>query len=255
MARIKLSEVVTDIRGKVGGTVFQKTRYGHMLRTIPRGRNKQSFYQQCNRSKFQFIVRSWRTLTEAQKEAWNNAVSDWTFENVFGDTVTPTGSLLFNRLNLNVMNVGQSLLTDVPAVTVVPETPEVYLVIDEENEKIFLDLETDPLNENIYLIVECTKPIMDGTFNAKSKLRRLNYYTTLGTGAILDITSDYTNRFAGNPFNEDFVIYCRIKLIDKRNGLTSVPVIARSLEPQIGILTTQSNEFLFTQSEELLLIN
>ncbi len=74
MAKVKAGSIVTDIRGKIGGSVFVKSAAGLILRnnTIPVNPNTPS---QSNRKNITANLQwEWQRLTQAQRDCW----VDWT---------------------------------------------------------------------------------------------------------------------------------------------------------------------------------
>jgi hypothetical protein len=69
------------------------------------------------RNRFTEFAQGWRSLTEEQRAAWIGAVSDYLKTNVFGDSVKPTGSTLYQRLNnnLSIIGVAAILVPPLPA--------------------------------------------------------------------------------------------------------------------------------------------
>src|SRR6056297_1294291 len=97
--KMKFGALVTDGRGKIGGQVASKNRYGSYLRTKVTPSNPQTASQLNVRSVLAALSSGWRDLTQAQRDGWNAAVLDFQKTNVFGDTITPTGKNLYTRLN------------------------------------------------------------------------------------------------------------------------------------------------------------
>jgi len=114
MAKIKFGAIVVDGRGKINGNVLTKNRSGAVMRTKVSPSNAQTSSQQSVRAAFTNLSQAWRGLTEAQRLAWNAAVSDYAKTNIFGDLVNPSGANLFQKLNNNLLSVGEAMISDVP---------------------------------------------------------------------------------------------------------------------------------------------
>lgn len=99
MAKVKYGEMIADLRGKIGGSVHSRNRSGAYMRIKVSPVNPQSTYQSSVRALFTALSQAWRTLTQAQRDSWNSAVSNFTSSNVFGDITTPTGKNLYLGLN------------------------------------------------------------------------------------------------------------------------------------------------------------
>lgn len=112
--KMKFGALVTDGRGKIGGHVASKNRYGAYLRTKVTPVNPGTTYQVNVRSRLATRSAAWRGLTAAQRIAWNSAVSDYARTDIFGDIQNPSGFNLYVRLNNNLVNIGESPLTSPP---------------------------------------------------------------------------------------------------------------------------------------------
>lgn len=112
--KIKFGALVVAGRGKIGGHVASRNRYGAYLRTKVTPVNPSTIYQQAVRNRLAGLSSAWRGLTVPQRAAWNAAVSDYARTDIFGDLRNPSGFNLFQRLNSNLLNIGKSQI-DVPA--------------------------------------------------------------------------------------------------------------------------------------------
>jgi hypothetical protein len=102
MARIFLSGIVSDIRGKLNGSVFQG--FGGetlQMRTKVVPRNPRSHFQTEVRQPFSFISSIWRYLTPTQQAGWRGAT---------GQLIT--GSKLFMSSSVNLTLVSHSIVSD-----------------------------------------------------------------------------------------------------------------------------------------------
>ncbi len=99
MPKIKLSALVSDMKGKANGSVFSKNSGGIYFRNNPSGGGKKSAKWDKQKSNFSAIARAWRSLTELQQQSWIDIVNQYPTKNAFGDVRIPTGYELFCRLN------------------------------------------------------------------------------------------------------------------------------------------------------------
>ena len=100
--KIKWGALVTDGRGKIGGQVASRNRSGAYMRNKVTPVNPQTDAQQRSRSILASFSEGWRGLTEAQRAAWNAAVSQFETTDVFGDTIQPTGKNLYTHIQTPV---------------------------------------------------------------------------------------------------------------------------------------------------------
>ena len=115
MAKVKFTAVVADMRNKLNGSVFARNRGGAYVRTKVTPLNPQSVRQVAARNLLTSLAQGFRSLSQAQITAWNEAVTQWQTTDIFGDLVSPTGLALYVRLNSNISNGGGTLITTPPA--------------------------------------------------------------------------------------------------------------------------------------------
>jgi hypothetical protein len=112
--KAKFGAIVVAGRGKIGGHVAAQNRGGAYFRTKVTPSNPQSAAQGGIRSLFTSLAQAWRSLTQAQRDAWNAAVSDYQRTDIFGDLRTPSGINLFQRLNNVLMQCGEDMILTPP---------------------------------------------------------------------------------------------------------------------------------------------
>ena len=108
--------------GKIQGSVMGKGRSGATVRVRVKPVNPRTNKQIAQRSKFSTRTAAWRSLTAAQQLAWNAAADSGAFplKNTLGITFQPTGAQLYNQLNLNIVKVGGTVITDPPQKAEIP---------------------------------------------------------------------------------------------------------------------------------------
>jgi len=122
MARVKFGGLVSEISGSVGGSTFQKSIYGNVLRNKPNPVIRRTPGQINIRYLLRQLHAAWRALTADERTQWNR------FLNFSGQTIRRdsgillTGHDLFIKYNLAKLIIGDSILT-VPTYTPMPEVP------------------------------------------------------------------------------------------------------------------------------------
>ena len=112
--KAKFGSIIVAGSGKIGGHVASRNRSGQYLRTKTTPSNPQTTFQSAVRSLFTFFSQAWRTLTSAQRIAWDSATANFTGTNGFGDSVTPTGKNLYLALNRNLQLVNVATISNPP---------------------------------------------------------------------------------------------------------------------------------------------
>jgi len=70
MAKVKLSGLLGDIRGKVGGSVFVKSAGGLILRNRSTPVNRATVAQSISRNILFTLQGNWQRLTQSQRDCW-----------------------------------------------------------------------------------------------------------------------------------------------------------------------------------------
>lgn len=123
----KFGPLVSDARGKIGGTVFSRCRSGSFARslTVPvfNQTNRRSGYEDA----MVHVYSVWfSTLSIAQRAAWNTLGSNTNFTNALGVSYHPSGWNLFMRTNSLLRYFNKSLITVAPANATATHHPVTY---------------------------------------------------------------------------------------------------------------------------------
>lgn len=112
--KVKFGALITEGRGKINGFVASRNRAGAYMRTKVTPVNPDTSYQATVRARLAARSQAWSSLTAAQRASWNAAVQDFAKTDVFGDLQNPSGFNLYNRLNMNLVNCGESAISAPP---------------------------------------------------------------------------------------------------------------------------------------------
>jgi len=191
--KIKWGALVVDGRGKIGGHVASKNRGGAYLRTKVTPSNPSTLAQTLVRTIFAVISTAWSLLTSAQRASWNNAVSDFSTTDIFGDIKKPSGKNLHQKLNQNLLLVGESVLTTAPAKLSFPDTVIPTAIFDIGDETLSLD-GINTAGATI-AVVSSTGLLSDGTSNAKNRFRNVYHNSASALGFAGGAYSGYVAKF------------------------------------------------------------
>lgn len=224
--KIKFGSLVVDGRGKIGGHVASKNRGGSYLRTKVTPVNPQTTAQQNVRNSFTDLSQGWRGLTANQRLEWNNAVSNYTRTNIFGDLRTPSGKDLFQRLNGNLLAAGQATINS----PVMPQGSGSFtsftMVADTTGGG--LDLTFAPtIPAGMTAIVTATAPVSPGVSFVKNKFRQIDELAA-GTTSPQDVAAAYIAKFGALPAIGSKV-FVKMDIVNNTSGERSVPIQAESI--------------------------
>lgn len=195
--KTKFGAIIVDGRGKIGGHVASKNRSGSYLRTKVTPVNPQTAAQTAVRSRFGNLAQVFRGLTVAQVQAWNEAVSQWSKTNIFGDSVKPSGLNLFIQLNSNILNVGGTLLVLPPTPLDMPSPINAAVNFTVTGTVAELLIQGSPTGQQ-YAVLKATPKISNGVNYVKNLFRQI-YVGDLGTGSDFDIESAWFAAFGSFP--------------------------------------------------------
>lgn len=226
MAKVLFSALISDMRNKLNGSVFAKNRGGSYLRTKVTPVNPQTVAQVAARNKLTQFSQSWRSLTEAQREAWKAAVDQWSTTDVFGSSVTPSGSALYIRLNINIANAGGTAINTPPLPVGADAlgTLEVAADVSDNSIELTLDIATVPAGHALY--IEATAQMSPGISNANSKFRHVQTAAAATTSPI-DIVTAYTTKFGALTAGQK--LFVRARLIRLTTGEKSQALVANTI--------------------------
>lgn len=226
MAKVKFSALIAEMRKKLNGSVFARNRGGAYLRTKVTPVNPQSIAQVGARNLLTQFSQSWRSLTDAERLAWNGVVTQWATTDVFGDVVNPSGITLYIRLNINITLAGGTPLTTPPSPTGVTALGGVTLTAAATG-PVF-DVETDlpavPSDTAAYL--EATPMLSPGISNANSKFRTIATLAPAETFPY-DAFADYTAKFGSLVAGQK--VFVRVKYISQTTGEVSQSLVASAI--------------------------
>lgn len=192
--KIKWGALVVDGRNKIGGQVASKNRSGAYLRNKVTPVNPQTTYQVAQRARLASFSQAWRSLTQAQRDAWNGAVGDYKKTDIFGDIQNPSGFNLYVRLNTNLDNIGSSAI-DVPGAPVgVNVFESMSLAAAEGAGTIVATVSPATLDANEYVVFRATAAQSAGKNFVKSEFRQIAVETAIVGGSV-DLETAYNAKF------------------------------------------------------------
>jgi hypothetical protein len=226
MAKIKFGAMMVDARGKLGGHVFSKNRGGAYIRTKVTPSNPQTEDQVAQRALLASASQAWKGLTEADRLAWNGAVSQYQTTNVFGDTVNPTGATLHTRLNINVALVGGAAITVPPLPVGISSPSELEVTAGVTSGEIQIDWGSGPVPAGVRRVVEATPLMSPGIYNANNKFRIIATLPA-ATATGVDVAAQYEAKFGSLVAGQK--LFIRVKDINTTTGEVSQQLVAETI--------------------------
>lgn len=127
MASGKYGAIITDMKGKIGGTIFKGTKSGPAIQnkqTSTAGARSSGKLSKADAGRvitpqknMSLLSSAWRSLSDMQRAAWITAAPSFPFINKFGESYTGSGFQLYMQCNCNLLAIGE------PSISA-PPTPE-----------------------------------------------------------------------------------------------------------------------------------
>lgn len=226
MATVKFGTIVTDIKGKVGGNVFQGSKSGTTLKTIDAiadsakltkadaGRVINTLPLTAS------IAGAWRNLTDAQRQSWVTGAVNYPAYNKFGVAYTPSGYQVFMTLNFQIVALGFALLTDCPVPVSIPDLPDFSMnYVPATNINLIFSI---AITADFNVRVDATQPMAQGRKPKNSFYKTIAQLDSTATSPT-DLYAAYTAVYGSVPGYAK--LYFRLTYFSETTGQKGVPMI------------------------------
>ena len=193
--KTKFGSIVVDGRNKLGGHVYSKNRSGSYVRTKVTPVNPQSSAQQLVRGRFGAASQAWRGLSEANRQSWIDAAPDFPVFDIFGDSKQLSGSQLYNKLNLNLAQAGQSAIAAAPAPTSIDSLISMALAGAAGTPALTITAGIAAVPTGMTAIVFATPQYGPGRYFVKNRFRYLTTIAAAGSLSGASILTPYNALF------------------------------------------------------------
>ena len=207
MAKIQYSALVTQMKGKMRGAIFQSGTAGQIVRSAKNFNRTASPRWQKQKNRLSTVSRAWNTLTEAERATWAAIAVNFPLVNNFGETRIPDGYTVFSKLNATILGAGGTImsaptmpvqLTDCSSAGALFSTPS-SIQFDSGN----------IITSSELMLVNASAPILPSRKNPPTGFKRVgNYYNPFSV--IYDITADYVGIFGAPPVNSKIVLQLHV---------------------------------------------
>lgn len=214
----KHGALITDMRGKLGGQVYSKNRYGQFVCNAYKPLNPQTTYQQQNRAYLANVVAAWKQLSESNRLSWNSAAMYLKGFNCFGDSFSYTAYNCFVKCNLVYFTIYGSVLSSCPSLFT--PAPVIQWHVTCITEQQLFQIGISPyFAEDTYFFVYATRPLVAGRKPRKSDYRRILFTPTTNIDDSM-FTNAYTTYFGGFP-PIGSVVHFKLCVASSINGIMS----------------------------------
>lgn len=225
MARIKTSAIISDIRGKLAGSVFQGTKSGLVLKNISFNPIKASDKRNKSLITAQHVHNAWRTLTVLQRNIWQSFADYAKAIQKNDKSKILSGNELFFKVNFIRLVYNHAILIspEFSKCNFFNYTATVYL----SSSQLFFETSRTMLPLNEFIVLKMSNPLLPSVNSASSKLRIIPIQTAAQT--IFDITALYLSVFYRMPVSGNALFFsytnCNLKTGLSPKSLTQKIII------------------------------
>lgn len=203
MARVKLSPLLTDISGSIGGMTIQRNKFGMTLRQKPIPLNKITPAQITIRTHIATIQAAWQELTDTQRLQWNRFL-DFSGQTINKDrSVKLSGHSLYLKYQLYRLLTGMSLLTTLTYVPMPTISEVVGLTVDVASLQMELSASCD--HTKLFFMFFMSNPRHENRAPSRHGLRYMS--TVIATGTVFQIKDAYIEAFGILPAVDTWAHY------------------------------------------------
>jgi len=212
--------LVGELRGSMAGITASRNSSGSYIRKKVTPVNPQTDAQMEVRSIFGALASSWSGLTEAERNSFNVQAPNYPNTDVFGNSAPLTGQQLFQRLNNQLLQLGQTVTSlAVPPIEVGGAfSTEIHL---EDTDFQIFNLSDTEANEVI--AVYATAPQGAGIKYPQGGFKLISVKAA-GVGTLdYDIAAAYAAKFSYTPgqIPVGSKVFIRLRRVSLVNGQAS----------------------------------
>lgn len=225
MARIKPSVIISDIRGKVGGSTFQKSQGGLVVKSNSKKVNKNSIPQNHVRNLTAVMQSKWLAIGQTNRDIWKRFASFANVQQKGNVQAFLNAQQLFIKTNVIRSLYGYSILNPPQFSKCI--TLSVSFSVDIVTGSLILTASRLIDADVEFVVCFASVPVRQTVNNPGSRLKALIFTTTTGTE--FDITTAYTNKIGRAPVSGE-TIFVRAFVANKETGLfTPANIIKQTL--------------------------
>lgn len=208
MAKVKLSAIISDIRGKLQNVVFTGSRSGLNIRTRVKPSNPNTSFQSVVRALFAIATAAFRELSEVNIALWNSVAGQGNKNNVFGDSYRTTGHKLYVAQNVTNGLFGDGTEITTPVTPDVPTSVGISAInFDSDPETATVTLGNNVPADTV-LVVTASPQLSAGVSNATGKLAVIKTFPAATHSGDLDIATEYVAHFGSLVKDKKVFVQC-----------------------------------------------
>lgn len=235
MARVLLSGLLSDIRGKLNGSVFKQSNAGLIIQNKPptssgsqsTTRNIQPLGDDA-RTKATYstaVVRNaWNNLTDAQRLAWSAQTNNNVSRQKNNPTLSTTGLQWFLRINVILFQFDEAIIL-APTFGAVPPLPQE--IVSVQNTGVLNATVDGVFSLDEIAIFSISNPVRN-TNNTPGSRLRLMRTPVVNLSSLIEFEPNYIAQFgvAASPGQK---VFTSLQMMNKLTGMRS-PLINQTFE-------------------------
>lgn len=214
MARIIYSGLVDSIRGSIQGTTFQRNAYGYTIKGKPNMVNPNTSRQNRRKKSFSGAAQAWRTLSDADREAWNAYANAFPIPSRKNPSAYLSGLAAFTRWHAVMWQRNSTILNDPAGAQGTAILDQVELILSGGD--LFVSAPNDITEGPWWVFIYLSRPLQPTQAFVKSWQRYVTSFDSESASDVL-ITSLYTAIFGTLPIVGDLV-GVQVVFLNSTNG-------------------------------------
>jgi hypothetical protein len=228
MALIQYSGLVSDVRGKLNGSVASRNKGGAYLRNKVTPINPATSHQTLQRSQISNVSKQWSQLTQAQRDGWTAYGGIIGAKSIFGNSKILSGIATYQRINQIVLTAGGARIDTAPITSAVTSILSLSLVANHTGPLLTLTFSPSPLAGTVGTYIFATPAMSPGIKNINTHLRFLNF--TAAATSPLELHVAWIARFGAFPSTASGQrIGLQVQIVDTSSGAISAAATVSTL--------------------------
>ncbi len=214
MALVRFGGHVSSVRGRLGGSIYQESLAGPIIRARCAPVNRNTPRQVTVRALTAQLQSEWIGLTQDQRALWDGFVRYNPIHQQRNSRLFINGQQAFIKANHNRLQYGKTLLTD-PQFNKCDHTPvDADLSLVTGDLTLTLDRAAIATEEFVILFVSIPVPV---TWNNSQGMEKILVFTTTNA-SVFNINSEYLALLVTQPLAGD-TLFFKFTNADLRSGL------------------------------------
>lgn len=189
MAILKLGGFATQISGKIGGSIFGTSNNGSYMKSNAYSQQPNTPKQSIQRTKVNQANKFWRAVTPGDKLLWQTETANYPYTNRVGDIAYYNGYQLFNWLNINRLNTGNTINTAPPVFVALTEP--IYTINSNTTAFMVLGWTVNAGTQNV--TIYATRQMEPGAPTVSKDFLTIGNFNMLGANGTATIYALYTS--------------------------------------------------------------